>query len=129
MDILNVDHLPARKWYKRTKYRVAKPFLIIGYQIPNGFITDGASVPRLLWWLFNPMGRYAKAAILHDWLLKQRKYGRKDADFLFRAAMRDLGVIAWRRWTMWAAVRLFGIVKDSVKSVLSSLKGMFSKNG
>ena len=36
--------------------------------VPEGYVTDLASVPRLLWALFPPHGRYAKAAIIHDWL-------------------------------------------------------------
>lgn len=34
--------------------------------IPAGFETDGASVPRLLWFLMPPFGVLLKGAILHD---------------------------------------------------------------
>jgi len=34
---------------------------------PN-FITDLASVPRALWWLYPPSGKYDLATVLHDWL-------------------------------------------------------------
>lgn len=36
--------------------------------IPVGFLTDGASVPRFLWSLIPPWGSYGQAAVLHDWL-------------------------------------------------------------
>ncbi|MFV2733470.1 DUF1353 domain-containing protein, partial [Escherichia coli] len=36
--------------------------------VPAGYVTDLASVPRILWSVFPPHGRYAKAAIIHDWL-------------------------------------------------------------
>jgi len=34
--------------------------------VPRGFITDGASIPRLLWWLISPFGPLLEGAILHD---------------------------------------------------------------
>ena len=43
---------------------------INGYliRVPKSFITDGASVPHSLQWLYNPFGKYIKAAIIHDYL-------------------------------------------------------------
>lgn len=94
------------------------------FQVPIGFVTDFATVPRFLHWKVSPYGAYTRAAVLHDWLLvgladwttKQRGYvmrdaidpppaNSRDADGIFRRVMEDLGV-PWRtRWTMWAAVR------------------------
>ncbi|MGT3245452.1 DUF1353 domain-containing protein, partial [Yersinia enterocolitica] len=37
-------------------------------KVPTGYVTDLASVPRVFWALFPPHGRYAKAAIIHDYL-------------------------------------------------------------
>ena len=34
----------------------------------RGFITDGASVPKSLQWLYNPYGKYINAAVIHDYL-------------------------------------------------------------
>jgi hypothetical protein len=34
--------------------------------VPQGFLTDGASIPRLLWWLISPFGPLLEGAILHD---------------------------------------------------------------
>ncbi len=36
--------------------------------VPAGFVTDLASVPRIFWTLLPPDGKYAKAAIIHDYL-------------------------------------------------------------
>jgi hypothetical protein len=35
-------------------------------RVPFGFVTDFASVPRVLWALIPPTGRYSKAAVIHD---------------------------------------------------------------
>lgn len=80
--------------------------------VPAGFVTDLASIPRLLWPLLPPQGRYAKAAILHDWLYAQGPTGderaRLDADRVFLEAMGVLGCPAAVRWLLYVSVRVFG---------------------
>ena len=79
------------------------------FTVPAGFKTDFASVPQLFLWLVPRSGRYTKAAVLHDYLSRERvpagTISRCDADGLFRRTMRELGVSALRRWLMWTAVR------------------------
>ena len=36
--------------------------------VPIGYLTDGASVPRLFWNIIPPWGKYSQAAVLHDYL-------------------------------------------------------------
>ncbi|EAA23052.1 hypothetical protein [Fusobacterium vincentii ATCC 49256] len=45
-------------------------YSINGYDIKvfRGFITDGASVPKSLQWIYNPFGKYINAAVIHDYL-------------------------------------------------------------
>ena len=79
------------------------------FEVPVGFETDFASVPRAFVWLIPKYGRYTKCAILHDFLCEESKSGRfdrDDADGIFRRTMRELGVSFLRRWIMWAAVSL-----------------------
>lgn len=79
------------------------------YTVCRGQKTDFASVPRIFAWFIPTYGRYTKAAILHDYLCDlahEDKFARRDADAIFRQAMRTLGVPFLRRWIMWAAVRL-----------------------
>lgn len=76
--------------------------------VPAGFITDLASVPRALWSVFPPHGKYAKAAILHDYLYEHAINTKRYADNIFLEAMEVLGVPKWRRLAMYWAVRLFG---------------------
>lgn len=86
--------------------------------VPDGVVTDGASVPRWLWWALPATGRYLRAAVLHDWLYERLRLRTPDpqaptraaADMEFRIAMAACGVSAPVRWAMWAAVRLFGRV-------------------
>lgn len=78
------------------------------FRIPRGFITDFASVPRVLWWLFPPMGRYGKAALVHDYLYYTKDVSRVEADRIFLHAMLMMGVARWKAHLMYIAVRLFG---------------------
>lgn len=52
-------------------WKLAKQFRYVGSKIidvPKDFITDGASVPRVFWSLFDPTGPYLQAAVIHDYL-------------------------------------------------------------
>lgn len=77
-------------------------------RVPAGYVTDLASVPRILWSLLPPAGRYAKAAIIHDWMYDNALRSKKEADLIFLDGMRVLGVSRWRRRLMYLAVRVFG---------------------
>lgn len=76
--------------------------------VPAGTVTDLASVPRVFWSIFPPYGRYAKAAIVHDYLYQRGTGSRLYADQVFLEAMAVLGVPKWRRALMYLAVRLWG---------------------
>lgn len=99
------------------------------FEIPSGFTTDFASVPQALTWLVPRYGRYTKAAILHDYLwalCRKGEFNWADADGLLRRTMRELEVPLVRRWLMWAAVRLAGIVRHSFSSLWTQGVGLLS---
>jgi len=76
--------------------------------VKKGFKTDFASVPRVFWNIFPPHGKYAKAAVLHDYLYENAIHSKQYADDIFYEAMGILGVPQWKRWAMYKAVKLFG---------------------
>ena len=78
------------------------------FTIPKGFITDFASVPRCFWSLIPPMGRYGKAALLHDYLYNTKSVSRREADRIFLETMFLMGVSRWKAYVMYVAVRVFG---------------------
>lgn len=81
-------------------------------EVPAGFVTDFASVPRGFWNLEPPLGDAGKAAVIHDYLYATQglagRYSRAQADGIFREALGALGVPAWKRTLLWAAVRVGG---------------------
>jgi hypothetical protein len=76
--------------------------------VPVGFITDGASVPRALWWLFPPMGKYGKAAVLHDYCYTVQEYTRLECDDILMEGMDALGVNVVTQYLIYKSVRLWG---------------------
>jgi hypothetical protein len=78
--------------------------------VPKGFITDGASIPRIFWSLLGPFGPYFQAAIVHDYLYSDRNQSitRDTADHIFKEAMFNSGLDWPRREAIYHAVRIFG---------------------
>ncbi|SFU02565.1 Protein of unknown function [Geodermatophilus amargosae] len=85
------------------------------FVVPAGFSTDLATVPRPVLWLVPRAGRYTLAAVLHDWLctvgIATGAVSSRDADGVFRRAMREAGVPVVLRWLMWTGVR-WGALAD-----------------
>ena len=78
--------------------------------IPRGFVTDGASIPRLVWtFVGGPFsGKYVKPAVAHDYLYAVHLYSRYKADLIFLEAMKSCGVSLIKRELMFLAVRVGG---------------------
>ncbi len=111
--MLRVDVLPPNKTFGKTKYRVVLPFTLSGVFVPSGFVSDGATVPRFLWWLFPPVGRYFAAAIVHDYLLASG-YNWRYANHKFKDALCEQGVAHWVVAVMYSAVQMYQFVKREV---------------
>ncbi|GAB3359218.1 hypothetical protein GCM10027430_30790 [Lysobacter tyrosinilyticus] len=77
-------------------------------RVPAGFVTDFASIPRLFWGIFPTDGRYAYAAIIHDYLYWFQERSREEADLIFKFAMQDFKVPAATVVAVHAAVRAAG---------------------
>lgn len=95
--------------------------------VPVGFRTDFASIPRPFRNLFSAVGKYSKAAVVHDFLYNggwvtqiliddvtgdtfERHWHptRKEADDIFLEAMKVLGVGWFTRTSVYLAVRAGG---------------------
>jgi hypothetical protein len=76
--------------------------------VPEGFVTDLTSIPRVLFWALRPDGEYAHAAVVHDYLYWQQNTTREVADETLRQHMIDLKVDSRVVWAIYNAVRGFG---------------------
>lgn len=82
-------------------------------EIPAGFMTDYASIPKIFRNIYEPSGPARFPAILHDYLYQRLGRGpyfknRKQSDDLFLEAMQLVGVDLIQRRTIYRMVRLFG---------------------
>jgi hypothetical protein len=100
-------------------WRTDAPITVIaaGYRItiPEGTLSDGASIPRICWPIVSPFEVSVIAPFVHD-LLYQRlgkiddftTVGRNVVDRIFYDLMKQENVWWWRRWLAFRAVRIFG---------------------
>lgn len=121
---LVVQSIDERKWkvMERFNYNIDTADSVNAVEVPVGFITDFASIPRILWNVLPPWGKYGKAAVIHDYMYTEHKHSvysaegvesfvqieRKQADGIFLQAMEVLGVNKITRYAMYYAVRVFG---------------------
>lgn len=61
-------------------------------QVPIGFITDLASIPKLLWWWQSPHESTMAPAIIHDFLYWLQPCTKDEADAVMYIAMLQVGM-------------------------------------
>ena len=69
--------------------------------VPIGYETDFCSIPRFARPFFCTMGKSAKPALLHDWLLRNND---KRATKIFSEALKVAGISTVGRWIMVAFI-------------------------
>jgi hypothetical protein len=70
--------------------KIAKDFKRV--DVPAGFITDLASVPRIFWSLLPRDGSYTYPAIIHDYMYWVQDRTRETADEIFRIGMEEFHI-------------------------------------
>ena len=79
------------------------------WDVPDGYKTDGASVPAALWAFYPPFtGNYRSAAVIHDYYCDTKSRGWQDTHKVFYFAMRAAHVDEKTAKIMYGAVYLFG---------------------
>lgn len=119
---LSIDQLEYNKklWIvnKAFEYHVGSEDSHEIIYVPEGFITDGASIPRFLWPIVgHPLGEYAQSAVLHDFILKDEIYPRKKCDRVFLESLKVLGVNPIKRRIMYWGVRLGSMCSTVAKKL------------
>ena len=96
-------------------------------RVPDGFVCDLASYPRLARPFFDRLGDSMRPAVVHDFLYnqrptfsyqvrtpkgdtitKQKPVGKANADRIFRQALKEDGSSAPSRWASWLGVAIGG---------------------
>ena len=108
LSTLQVAKLPGGQWRLLAPLRYQSTVLGAHLEVPTGFLTDLASVPRLPLAFLLAGDSAHEAAVIHDHLYQVRRCTRAQADAVLAEAMAVTGEPAWRRWLMWSAVRTGG---------------------
>ena len=81
------------------------------FQVPDGYKTDFASIPRIFWTVLgHPAGKHRDAAVVHDYLCTSKIVPRNISDAVFEEGMSELGVNVVRRKVYWAGVRTYWLL-------------------
>jgi hypothetical protein len=114
-------------------YKLVSPFVCrindLEFVVFEGFVFDGASIPRIAWSLLGlaPVGPHLAAACIHDLLYESRglipehkgsvklngervrvRFTRKQSDEIFRDILKVSCLSSFRVDAMYRAVRWFG---------------------
>lgn len=108
---LNNDKI-KRKSIKIEKINKQKWVLLEDFDgVPKGFVTDGASVPRLFWAITSPATDAFEAALMHDWLLFTRN---KLANVVFLRYLLAYDVPFYRAYLLYLTVVIWTKAKGLV---------------
>lgn len=96
--------------------------------VETNFVTDGATIPRILWWLLPPIDEYTQCTTLHDKLcttyyiieqvggVEQRvPVTRAEIDAILRESMDVLEVTPWKKKAIMVGVNLNRWVRRPTK--------------
>ena len=78
------------------------------YTVPNGFVTDLASIPRVLAPIFSKTGRSRKPAVFHDHMYATKWRTRKECDQAFREMLIARGASKFTAYIYYTGVRAGG---------------------
>lgn len=93
--------------------------------VESGFVTDGATIPRFLWWLLPPIEEYTQCTTLHDKLcstyyiielvdgVEQRvPVTRKVIDQILKESMDVMEITPWKKHAIMAGVNLHRVLRN-----------------
>jgi len=109
----------SRKWMIAADWH----FTINGeeFVIPRGFQFDGASIPRIFWFLLNPIGLLLIPGLIHDYAYKFSKLkfrsgefgpvmNQKECDMTFREAAIAVNGFKFINYCAWFTLYCFGFL-------------------
>lgn len=107
---LNVGRFRDAYWYltRSIDWSPNSGQTLPAVSVPIGFVTDFASIPRVLWSALPRDGDYVWAAVVHDYPYWTQSTTRQQADDILNAAMMDLHNPSIQRVQIYDGVRLGG---------------------
>lgn len=108
---LELRHLNGGELWQLTRALLYRDSLRRLVEVPQGYRTDLASVPRLAWRIVpRDFGPARRPAVVHDYIYTHQthRFSKAQADRMFYEALLEEGVSKPLAWLMYAAVRIGG---------------------
>jgi hypothetical protein len=83
------------------------------YCVPDGTVTDLASIPRPLRAVFSQTGLSRKPAVFHDHMYQVKWKTRKECDKAFKEMLIARGMTKFRAFMYYSGVRMGGWTRGS----------------
>jgi hypothetical protein len=99
---IKVEKIGKRQWKLLEDFRF----------VPAGFVTNGASVPRILWWFLDPATEAFEAAVIHDWALS---VSAPKPHLLFLNTLKIHRVPWYKRYPAYWGVVVYDKLKGFIK--------------
>ena len=120
---MNEIKRPVLKPYSKDRFELVEPYSVtlhniskselveeITVEVPKGYKTNGANVPRILWSVLPPNSpEYLSAAVVHDYLCDAKLYAL--ADEALKQIMTNLSVAKWKIYCFYYACRIWHKVR------------------
>ncbi len=112
--IIEFINQPCLVPYQDNDFSLCRDFTLLvndyRFTVPEGFVTDLASVPRILWPIYAPNDvKTIGPAIMHDYLYSCPGHrARRSIDAMFYSALIVSGNSVLTAYLYWVGVRLFG---------------------
>jgi hypothetical protein len=113
---MNEVKRPVLKPYSKDRFELVEPYSVtmpifkselveeITVEVPKGYKTNGANVPRIFWSIFPPNNpEYLSAVVVHDYLCELKLYAL--ADEALKQIMTNLSVAKWKIYCFYYACR------------------------
>lgn len=102
------EHKIDLRYLGENCWAVLTPIKYKDIEVPEYFVCDLASVPRILWFVFPPFGEYIRAAIVHDYLYEQAELSAEEIHEIFAEIMVEDEVDEITQFFFNIGVNLFG---------------------
>lgn len=108
------ENRPLKNRDGRQLYRILTPFVyqsdVAGRMItvPDGFVTDLASIPRIALVFRELEGIADMPGVVHDFLYSTGPLPRETCDQVLKEACLLIGISAWKVWAIYSGVRVGG---------------------
>ena len=106
------------KPYSKDRFELVEPYSVtmpifkselveeITVEVPKGYKTNGANIPRIFWSIFPPNSpEYLSAVVVHDYLCDAKLYAL--ADEALKQIMTNLSVAKWKICCFYYACRVW----------------------